>query len=448
MPNTFGAMDRVPDELRDRVISLRRGRGWGPDRIYRELDDELSRYGVTASALGNWIYKRGGAAGDLGTPTADRLGRVAELLERSGIDPADIGKVQSLRLSEWQGLTKNDEGEAELHDLKGASIVLSPEWAEGPRWAPVDRGPAVKIPRPLIPTRRTDGLRQAVVIPDVQIGFRRDLDTGELVPFHDEAAMAAALRVVRVVDPDDLIVLGDFVDFPTFSRFEQEPGFALTTQPAVDRATLYLAELAAAAPRSTVRVFIEGNHDRRIQKTVTNNALSAFGLRPGFTPPDTWPDLSVPHLLRLDELGFAYLGGYPAGIHWVNENLACIHGHRVNSAGSTASRVVDDSRISVIFGHVHRIELQHRTRQVYEGERSSLAASPGCLARIDGTGPSTRGSIDCFGRAVATTENWQHGCAVITYEPGDGWFDVELIRILRGVVFFRGQLIEPPVVAA
>lgn len=425
----------VPEEVTAKITSLR-NRGHGPDRIYQELETELKGLAIGPRKLSNYVYRDGDQASS--GQAADKIGKVADLLERSGIDPADVGAVKSIKLSEWQGLTKNDEGEAELHDLEGASVVLSPKWAEGPAWTPIDRGPALKLPRPPQPRKVTADWMRAVVIPDVQIGFRRDLDTAELDPFHDELAMAAALRVVRDVDPDLIVVLGDLNDFAPFGRFEQEPGFALTTQPGIDRSTLFLAELRVAAPRARI-VVIEGNHDRRLAKQIVANAVAAFGLRPGFTPPDTWPDLSIPHLLRFEELGVEYVGGYPAGLFWINERLACIHGHRVNSAGSTAARVVDDSRISLIFGHVHRMELQHRTRLAYEGAKFSLAATPGCLCRIDGTVPSTKSAPDAFGRPVPTVENWSHGVAVVTYKPGDGPFGVELVPIFDGNVLFRGR---------
>jgi hypothetical protein len=40
--------------------------------------------------------------------------------------------------------------------------------------------------------------------------------------------------------------------------------------------------------------------------------------------------------------------------------------------------------VSVIFGHVHRIESKFKTRRHREGPKRSFAHTPGCLARIDG----------------------------------------------------------------
>jgi predicted phosphodiesterase len=426
----------LPEKIRDEAVERWR-KGDGSVKLAKWL--EAKGFPVSQAIVQNCLSARahyGQRSITSSAAASDRLGKIAELLERSNIDPADIGKVQSIKISEWQGLTKNEQGEAELHDLKGAAIVLTPAWAEGPRWPLIAQAAPCMIAGPKPRKRKAGKWRTAVVLPDSQVGYRRDVDTATLDPFHDEAALAAAMRVVQTVDPDLVVHLGDLLDFAPFSTYEQEAGFALTVQPALDRAHRYLAETQAAAPRAR-QVLLEGNHDRRLQKAIVRNALSAFGIRRA-DKPDEWPVLSVPYLLRLDELAVEYVGGYPAGIYWLSDRLACIHGHKVRSAGNTAAAVVDDERISVIFGHVHRLELQHRTRRVRDGHRTSLAASPGCLCRIDGAVPSTKGSTDPMGRPIATAENWQHGLAVVTYQEGDGPFSLELVPIHDGEVIFRG----------
>lgn len=418
-----------------------RSQGMSPAKIWAALP-ELARH-ITIEQLKSWIYQGSAARGDVAVPPAEiteSLGKVAALLERSGIDPDSIGKVSSVRLSQWQGLTKDADGEAQVHDLEGASVVLHPTWEAGPAWQPVDRGPAVKIAAPKVGARPTTSLQRCFLWPDTQIGYRRDPLTMELEPFHDEVAIACALALLRKVRPDRVIVLGDFVDLPEFGTYEQEPGFALTVQPSIDRATTLLAEIRAAAGPDCEIIFIEGNHDARLQRSITRNAKSAFGLKRGNAAPDDWPVLSLPYLLRMDDLNVQYVGGYPAGLVWITPRVAAIHGAKVNSAGSTALRVVDDSRVSVVFGHTHRVELLHRTRQAYEGAKRSLAASIGCLCRIDGAVPSYRSGIDIFGRSVPTVENWQHAAACVSYEPGDdGLFHLDLIPIQDGRAVLFGE---------
>jgi hypothetical protein len=366
-------------------------------------------------------------------PLNERLGKIAELLERSGIDPADVGKVNRVTLGEYQGMYKDNEGNAHVVDLQRAGIVLSPKWAEGPEWPVVQPAEKVTI-RALPPVRRSeDGWKTAVILPDPQIGFRK-YDGEEPDPFHCERAMAAAIRMIRLARPDLIVNLGDTLDLAEFSRFEIEPAFAQTTQLAIDRTHLFLAEQRANAGWGCEIRLIEGNHDRRIQKAIVNNAKAAFGLRQAATPPTTWPVMSIPHLLRLEDLQVEYIDGYPAGITWINDRLACVHGERLK-----VSQVVDDERVSVIQGHIHRIAQQHKTRRVRDGARTTLAMSPGCLCRIDGSVPSTKGAVDSFGRAIRRPEDWQNGVAVVTYKDGDSPFHVELIPIHDGAFFFRGQ---------
>jgi predicted phosphodiesterase len=373
-----------------------------------------------------------------GNRARSRLGKISDLLERSGIDLGEIGSVEKIRISEWQGVTKNDDGEAQIHDLGGVSVVINPAWATGPEWPVVQQAAPVTIKHAPKPRPTKNRFKTAVILPDPQIGYRM-FEDGSLDPFHDDEAMAVAVQIVRALNPDLIVNLGDFLDFAEFGKFEQEPAFAKTTQASIDRGHRFLCEQRANAPDAHI-VLLEGNHDRRLQKAVTMNAAAALHLKRAETP-DDWPVASVPFLLRLDEdhLRVEYIGGYPAGIYWVNENLACIHGHTTRSRGSTVRAVVDDERTSVIHGHIHRIELQHKTRRTFEGAKRSLAASPGCLCRIDGAVPSAKGSTDPHGHPVNATEDWQQGLAVVEYEGGDRNFNVDLVPISRGEAIFRGQ---------
>lgn len=376
------------------------------------------------------------------TPDRDKLGRIAELLEKSNIDLAEVGRIDKVRIGEYQMLTKNDDGEAEIHDLRADSLVLTPAWADGPQWPVVQPAkPCIVKPVSAPKSGRKaaesgSGWRTCVVLPDTQIGYRRYED-GTLDPFHDEAAMDVALQIIRHTRPDLVILLGDYVDFPEFGTYEQEPEFAATTQASVDRAHRFLAQIRANAPEAEIRL-IEGNHDRRLPKAIARNAIHALRLRRA-NEPEGWPVLSVPNLLRLDELGVTYVDGYPAGITWINDNVACIHGHKVRSSGSTAAAVIDDERVSTIFGHIHRIEMQSKTRRVRDGHRVAWAASPGCLCRLDGAVPSMKSSTDVFGRPVNTAENWAQGLGVVSFEPGNGRFAYEQVAIYSGEATFRGR---------
>ena len=367
----------------------------------------------------------------------DKLSRIAALLERSGIDYDDIGKIE--RVNVWQGFIKNAEGEPELVDL--ASVVLSPTWAEAPEY-PVVQPAAPTTIRPTPSKPKTTDAKVTVILPDPQIGFRR-LSDDTMVPMHDESAMDIALQVMRFVRPDVVVNLGDFIDLPEWSsKFLVLPEFVLTTQPSIDRAHKFLAEQRATAGLDAEIVLIGGNHDDRLPKAVAKNAMAALRLRQA-NMPDSFPVLSMPFLLRLEELNIKYLGAYPASRFQIARGaegqtpLYAIHGERLDVA-----KVAKSERQSFVQGHIHRIAMHSETYEVLGRCEQVVAFSPGCLCRIDGAVPSTKSGVDDAGVPVQRWESWQQGLSVVTELP-DGHWSVEIIPIVSGKAVFRGRVFTP-----
>jgi predicted phosphodiesterase len=373
----------------------------------------------------------------LSTPPVDRkamLGKIADLLDRQGITVDEVGKIS--RVSLYQSLTKNDDGEAEVHDLIG--LQFSPAWETGPQFDPVRQGPPVKVTaRPGKGLPKPDGMETAVILPDMQIGYYRASD-GAFEPTHDEQAIHVAESIIAAVQPDQIIMVGDNLDAPEFGKYRLSPAFALTTQASIDRATELCFRLRALAPNAKI-IWIAGNHEERITNATIDNLKAAFGIKRGLSP-DSLPVLSVPFLCRMDEAQVEYKPGYPAGSYWINERLRVIHGDKVASGNSTAHKYLATSKTSVIYGHIHRREWAERSREDFDGAKTILAASPGTLARCDGSVPSTKGGIDLEGRPLPIVEDWQQGLAVVTYQPGDGQFWYEQVAIHGGQAWFRGKV--------
>jgi hypothetical protein len=362
------------------------------------------------------------------------LGKLVEMLESKNIDINEIGDIK--RVSLYQSLIKDNDGEPQIQDL--AAIQFSPKWESGPEWPVVQQGPAIKMPAPKAKSvKKSSAFNTAVIVPDVQIGYYRNRE-GVLEPTHDERAMAVALKVIEDINPDAVVCVGDNLDLPEMGKYLTYPSYAQTTQASIDRATLFCAQMRAAAPNARI-VWLAGNHEERMPKYLLTNAAAAYGLRKGHTP-ESWPVLSVPYLCRMDEFAVEYRPGYPASDYWINEKLRVIHGDRVKSSGSTAHVYLNNEKTSVIYGHIHRIELAHKTREDYEGPKTIMAASPGCLARIDGAIPSTKGGVDLDGRPLTRHENWQQGLAVVNYETdGDHKFQYHSLTIYNGWTLFNGK---------
>lgn len=374
-------------------------------------------------------------ANDLNQPSKNgkALGQLLELLDRKNIDIEDIGDVQ--RVSIYQSLTKNEDGEAEIHDL--AAIQFSPTWDSGPSWPVVQPGPSIKLPGSRAEIKTKNKFKKCVIVPDAQIGYYRNRE-GNLEATHDEKAIQIAIELIKYVKPSAVVCVGDNLDLPEMGKYLTTPAYQQTTQAAIDRAALLCAQIRAAAPNAEI-VWLAGNHEERMPKYLLTNAAAAYGLRKGNIP-ESWPVLSVPYLCRMNEYGVEYRPGYPASDYWINEKLRVIHGDRVKSSGSTANVYLNNEKTSVIYGHIHRIETAFKTREDFDGPRTIMAASPGCLARIDGAVPSTKGGVDLDGRPLVRYENWQQGIAVVTYENNrDHKFSYEVMPIYNGWGMYQGK---------
>jgi hypothetical protein len=308
-----------------------------------------------------------------------------------------------------------------------------------PAWRPIEPAQPIILaaPKKVVPKNSKHTVH--IALPDPQIGYR-NLD-GRWDPFHDELAMDVALQITSYLEETDrldtVINLGDFLDLPAQGRFDQEAAFASTTQAAFDRGHLFLQQQRQAAGPKAKIVLVEGNHDRRMEKFIASNALSAYGLRRANT--GELPAMSIPYLLRLEEIGVEYIDAYPAGAYWLTPTMRAIHGNKARSNGSTAAAYTNaDPHISTIFGHAHRLEIQSRTVFDRDNAIHSVAVSPGCLCRVDGAVPSVNGSTHIDGSPAKHYENWQQGVAVVTINERQEPF-VELVQIKNGEAWFRGK---------
>lgn len=368
--------------------------------------------------------------------------KLDEVIDQTNINPAH---VKGFRVSQWEGLTKDSDGEAQIHKLQGFQLVaeaqdFQPKWQE---IVQVDYEPVPFLNREQKQRPKNQG--SAVILPDPQIGFRKYADGG-VGTFHDEKAIAVALSVLNEVQPTEVVFLGDLLDLPAFGRFEQSEDYAHTTNMALQYTCQLLDTIRSIVGEDCKITILEGNHERRIEKQNKANLLANFNLRVEGDVAN-FPVLSVPHLLNLEKRGIEYVEGYPSGKYWLNERLQIIHGSIVRSGGSTVNAVVKQEDATTIFGHIHRIESQYKTQNTFKGARTIAAHTPGCLCRVDGAVPSAKGSTRLDGRPVDHAENWQQGLAVVEFEKGDGTFSYEQVYINTHENYktmYRGKAFEPP----
>jgi hypothetical protein len=89
--------------------------------------------------------------------------------------------------------------------------------------------------------------------------------------------------------------------------------------------------------------------------------------------------------------------------------------------------MLDSPIISVIQGHVHRLEMGHKTVWTHGNPKIYQAISCGTLARIDGIVPGG-----------GTRYNWQQGLGVVEYD--EERFQIDTVGIYNGKSIFRGKV--------
>ncbi|MEG7688988.1 hypothetical protein U2044_15455, partial [Listeria monocytogenes] len=72
-----------------------------------------------------------------------------------------------------------------------------------------------------------------VVLPDMQIGFKRDPITNQLIPLHDRRAMFVAVESIKRINPNRIVLLGDNLDFAELSKYPTSPDHTFTIQDAL-----------------------------------------------------------------------------------------------------------------------------------------------------------------------------------------------------------------------
>lgn len=352
-----------------------------------------------------------------------------ELIRRTGDDP-DNYDIQIKAGAYGSTDHRQYTNQILLREKKKVGKDAEPEWPVVQPAAPVRVAPPKAAPA------LVRGWKTAVIFADTQFGFRNLGD--EWVPFHDDAAIDTAWAISREINPHVVVGAGDILDLPSQSRWAQEASFAQTTQKSLDACHYRMAQLRDSV--SGEIVLIEGNHDKRMQNFVETNALAAFGLKKAGLP-ESWPVMSIPNLLRLDELDIQYQDAYPAAHYWVNDKLKVEHGTKANSNGSTMQKYLrDEPHFSRAAGHSHRLELNTRTTYDRLGRIQSFGINPGCLCRVDGAVPSVHGGIGADGRHAEVFEDWQQGIAVIRYTDEDVY--PSLVPIIDGRAFFEGQVFE------
>lgn len=238
------------------------------------------------------------------------------------------------------------------------------------------------------------------------------------VPHHDPTAIAVIQAIAEDTKPDFIVHMGDLLDCYSLSRFDKDPERRETLQDEIDQARAHLATMRLASPTSRF-LWLEGNHELRLQKTLWNleGPAAILGQLTAFKKALTWPAL-----LGLDELGVEFVPASEQTQRKFLPKFVLKHGTVVSAkSGATAAKEQLKYNKSGASGHTHRLgQFFHR-----DLNGSHIWLETGCTC---GLNPE-----------YAADPDWMQGAVFMSFEPVTGAYAAETIYIHRGRCVFRGM---------
>lgn len=185
------------------------------------------------------------------------------------------------------------------------------------------------------------------------------------IPYETEN-LSLFKKFLKDLKPDELIINGDFIDAHHLSVHPKVPGLLYDFPAEAEIAAEILNQLCRLAKKT---VFLQGNHDARIEKYIALNAPQFFSLAP-----DTQA------ILRLAALGIEYIPEHVYQAYKPFDSDVIIRHTPPAGGKNCASAALREAHRNIIFGHTHRIQ-EYVTRDA-EG-RTLFSVSGGCMCNTE-----------------------------------------------------------------
>ncbi len=230
------------------------------------------------------------------------------------------------------------------------------------------------------------------------------------IPFEDKEAFEVAMRVVQWYKPDEIIILGDFLDCGPVSHWNKK-NLRL-------RQTMNMADDFAVANKYLDRiqkicknvVYIRGNHEKWLDDAMDESPELAGLL-----------DLDVNLRFKQRKIrDIPFNGVYSLG------HLSFTHGI-YTTAHHSMQHATKFGR-SIVYGHLHDIQLSISVSPI-DIQEKHMGLSLGCLAARNPKFMKNK------------PNNWQHCIGIGLIRP-DGDFSIDPVIICRGSASYAGRIFK------
>lgn len=187
----------------------------------------------------------------------------------------------------------------------------------------------VELSSPEYQVKHDPALRRVLFVPDTHI------------PFHDKQAFNLMIKAAKGFEPDVIVVIGDLADFYNVSSHLKKPSVPFNFAEEVVEVNRALDTLDSLG--ATKKIYLEGNHEDRLERYKATNAQAFSGLN----------EVTTKGLLHLKERDWEFV---PYKQHTKIGKLYLAHdaGH---SGKHSTSQTLNAYRHSVAFGHSHRMQM-------------------------------------------------------------------------------------------
>lgn len=225
-------------------------------------------------------------------------------------------------------------------------------------------------------------IKRALIIPDVHR------------PFYDIKAYNLMLEVTSYLGVSEVVLLGDYADFYAVSRHEKHPRVGALLETEIDSVRSGLDQIDSLFPKAK-KVYLEGNHEKRLEAYLVREAPALFGLTEcrtlfGINQRPLWSYIPFSRAQFYKVLGVELYAF-----------------HRPTASNPRAH--LGKSQVSSIYGDVHKIERAH---SVSLDGRHLVTSCPGWLGDV-------RSPVFDY---MASTPQWQLGFSTVEIDPSGEFF--------------------------
>jgi hypothetical protein len=232
------------------------------------------------------------------------------------------------------------------------------------------------------------------------------------IPHQNDSACKAVLNLMSDIKVSKFIIMGDYIDLGCISHWNQNRHRTLELKRLKEDyivGNALLDEIDKRLPVNCEKHYLEGNHE-----VWSNDLLESMPQLEGLIEPAS--------LLKLAERKYKF--------HNYNDllkigRLYLTHG--IYAGGNPIKKHVDELKVNIVFAHTHTLGMSLFSSPARE--IAFAGYNVGCLCDL---------SPDYMKKRP---NGWTHGFGVAYFYP-NGYFDVQLVRIIDGKFIFNNTVYD------